>query len=70
MYVCICNGVTDHHIREAAGNGCRSMAELTMRTGCGANCGSCLGVASELLDEHRAVQPAAPFPVPVLSHAA
>ena len=29
MYVCICNGVTDHQIREAAANGCRSVAELT-----------------------------------------
>lgn len=70
MYVCICNGVTDHQIREAAGNGCRSVAELTMRTGCGANCGSCLAMASELLDEHRAALHAVPFPVPVLSHAA
>ena len=45
MYVCICNGVTDHDIRQAAEAGCRSVPELTMRTGAGANCGSCLDMA-------------------------
>ena len=54
MYVCICNGVTDHQIREAADNGCSSVAELTMRTGCGAGCGSCLSTATQLLEECRA----------------
>ncbi len=70
MYVCVCNGVTDHQIREAAANGCRSVAELTMRTGCGATCGTCLDMASELLNEAREAQRPSPFPVPVLSHAA
>ena len=49
MYVCICNGITDHQIREAADNGCSTVTELTMRTGCGSNCGSCLDMAGELL---------------------
>ncbi|OLI15824.1 (2Fe-2S)-binding protein, partial [Xanthomonas oryzae] len=51
MYVCICNGVTDHQIREAAENGCASLSELTMRTGCGSNCGSCLEMAGDLLNQ-------------------
>lgn len=50
MYVCICNGVTDHDIRQAVAAGCASLAELTMRTGCGASCGSCVGMAASLLD--------------------
>ncbi|HVL10162.1 MAG TPA: (2Fe-2S)-binding protein [Burkholderiaceae bacterium] len=54
VYVCICNGVTDHQIREAATNGVRTVAELTMRTGCGATCGSCLDMAGSLLDAHHA----------------
>ena len=66
MYVCICNGVTDHQIREAAANGCRTVAELTMRTGCGATCGSCLGMAGELLDEYQATS----LPLPLFSQAA
>jgi len=53
VYVCICNGVTDHQIREAAAGGCDSVAELTMRTGCGANCGSCLDMAAGLLEQAR-----------------
>ena len=53
MYVCICNGVTDHQIREAAEAGCVSLTELTMRTGVGVNCGSCLPSAEAILDEVR-----------------
>ena len=67
MYVCLCNGVTDRQIRDAAAAGCRTMSELTMRTGCGATCGSCIEMATALLEE---TQPAQPLPLPVLSHAA
>ena len=63
VYVCICNGVTDHQIREAADNGCSSVAELTMRTGCGSNCGSCLEMAGELLTKARAMRD---LPLPML----
>ena len=67
MYVCICNGVTDRDIRQAVEAGCRSVAELTMRTGAGATCGSCLDLAAQLMDETRAVLD---LPLPVLSQAA
>ncbi|QOY63044.1 bacterioferritin-associated ferredoxin [Lysobacter sp. H21R4] len=67
MYVCICNGITDHDIRQAAEAGCDSMAELTMRTGAGSCCGSCVDMASELLEETRAARA---LPLPVLRHAA
>jgi len=67
MYVCICNGVTDKDIRQAAEAGCKSMAELTMRTGCGATCGTCLDMAAELLG---AAQPhGKDFDLPVLQAA-
>jgi bacterioferritin-associated ferredoxin len=67
MYVCICNGVTDHDIRQAAEAGCGSVAELTMRTGAGASCGSCLDMAAELLEQAHTV---IDLPLPVLSRAA
>jgi bacterioferritin-associated ferredoxin len=51
MYVCLCNGVTEREIRQTAAGGCRTMAELTMRTGCGAGCGSCVCMATEILEE-------------------
>ena len=56
MYVCLCNGVTDREIREVAAAGCRTLPELTMRTGCGASCGSCLSMAQDILDEVHAAQ--------------
>jgi len=48
------------------------MAELTMRTGCGATCGSCVSMACEILDETRNEAPRAGGNViafPVLSAA-
>lgn len=67
MYVCICNGVTDRDIRHAVEAGCRSVPELTMRTGAGASCGSCLDLAAQLMEEVRAVRE---LPLPLLSQAA
>ena len=55
MYVCICNGVTERDILQAAEAGCRSVPELTMRTGAGANCGSCLDMAADILEWIRAL---------------
>lgn len=66
MYVCICNGVTERQIREAAAAGCSSVAELTMRTGCGATCGTCLDTAAAMLEPLRLEREAARFPVPML----
>ncbi len=67
MYVCICNGVTDRQIRDAADAGCASITELTMRTGVGANCGSCLESAEAILGEARNLRE---LPLPMLSQAA
>ncbi|MFT4257135.1 MAG: (2Fe-2S)-binding protein [Pseudoxanthomonas sp.] len=67
MYVCVCNGVTDRQVLEAAANGCRSTSELTMRTGCGATCGTCLDMAAEMLDEFHARRE---FPLPLVACAA
>jgi bacterioferritin-associated ferredoxin len=67
VYVCICNGVTERDILQAAEAGCRSVPELTMRTGAGANCGSCLDMAAELLDRARSHRE---LPLPVLQQAA
>lgn len=68
MYICLCNGVTQNDIRQAAAAGCRSMSELTMRTGCGATCGSCLDSAAQVLRE--AQQEFARIELPLLSNAA
>lgn len=67
MYVCICTGVTDRDIRQAADAGCRDLTELTMRTGCGSNCGSCRDLAGELLANAHAARV---LPLPILANAA
>ena len=51
MYICLCHGVTDSAIREAARNGVRSFKELSFSTGCGLQCGSCAKQARALLEE-------------------
>ena len=51
MYVCICNGVTERDIRQAAEAGCTSLPELTLRTGCGSTCGTCLDTAAAVLED-------------------
>jgi len=63
MYVCVCHGITDHEIRGAADGGCRDVHELTMRSGCGSSCGSCLPLVAEILAEANAVKA---FPLQVL----
>ena len=66
MYVCVCFGITDKAIQRAAADGVRDVAELTMRTGLGSNCGSCREMASEILGDARAT---ASFPLPILQAA-
>jgi len=63
MYVCICHGVTDREIRRAAEDGCRDVHELTMRSGCGSSCGSCLSLAAEVLADANASMA---FPLQIL----
>lgn len=70
MYVCICNGVTEQDIRRAAEAGCVSLSELTMRTGCGACCGSCVDTASALLEEARPAAAGQLVPLPLVARAA
>ena len=66
MYVCICNGVTERAVRQAAADGVRSLSELTRRTGCAGACGGCAEYAEEIL---RNVHQRAAFPLPLLAAA-
>ncbi|MEM1080692.1 MAG: (2Fe-2S)-binding protein [Pseudomonadota bacterium] len=65
MYVCICNAVTDQHIRDQAAAGVDSLQELQARTGCGDCCGQCAEHAEAILgaavQHHR--YPVLPIPV-------
>ena len=65
MYVCICNGITDRAVRDAAASGARDLADLRTMTGCASSCGSCADVALQVLrDAQRETRfPLALFPV-------
>jgi bacterioferritin-associated ferredoxin len=51
MYVCVCHAVTDSAIRQAVDNGVNTFRDLSFRTGCGTQCGSCVKLAREVMDE-------------------
>ena len=64
MYVCICNGVTERAVRQAAGEGVRTLSELTRRTGCAGTCGGCAEYAEQILNEEHGHLT---FPLPLLA---
>lgn len=60
MYVCICNGITDKQIRQAAESGVEDFWELQRRLGVASGCGSCKDMASQILGESRRARPTEP----------
>jgi len=54
MYVCLCEAVTDHEIRNAVEGGACSVAEVMLCTRAGTRCGSC---RSEIADTVAAARP-------------
>ena len=60
MYVCLCKGVTDNQIREAAHQGCGSLRDLRRELGVGGQCGKCVREAHEVLRDTRAQTSASP----------
>ena len=63
MYVCICQAVTDTTIRRAVEEGVTTLPELSLRTGAGTQCGSCVPTARAILDEALAERNAPPSAV-------
>ena len=53
MYVCLCHGITERAVRQAAADGVYSLSELTHRTGCAGTCGSCAELAEQVLRQER-----------------
>ncbi|OKH19510.1 (2Fe-2S)-binding protein [[Limnothrix rosea] IAM M-220] len=50
MYVCICRGITEKQIRQTVSQQNCSPQELTATIGVGADCGTCMAYACELLE--------------------
>ena len=51
MYICICHAVSDSAIRQAVEQGVDNFRDLSFRTGCGTQCGSCVQQAREIMDQ-------------------
>jgi len=66
MYICICNGITERQIIQAAEHGARSGEDLERGLGVGVTCGCCRTCARELLAEtlSRIVQSGVEKPMP------
>jgi bacterioferritin-associated ferredoxin len=51
MYICLCNGITECQIVQAAQQGARSPEDLAHGLGVGLGCGRCASCAKALLVE-------------------
>lgn len=49
MYVCICKGITEQHIKSSVAAGLASVRDLYRELELGSQCGKCVGFARELL---------------------
>ncbi len=52
VIVCMCEGITDRDVKEAAAHGVRSLERLGRMTGAGTSCGSCHSAIRDLLAGH------------------
>ena len=53
MYVCLCNRITETQIKEKLNGEQLSLNCLRKKLGVGTECGSCIPVALELLEEKQ-----------------
>lgn len=53
MYVCLCRGITDHQIRDAACAGACSMRCLNKSLGVATQCGKCARQAKQILRDSQ-----------------
>jgi len=51
MYVCLCNGITESQVRDAAVQGLASLPELRANLGVATCCGQCADCALEIARE-------------------
>jgi len=51
MYICLCNGITDHDVDRIAAGGDGTVAQVYRGLGCTPQCGKCVPVIREMLAE-------------------
>ncbi|MBK8970046.1 MAG: (2Fe-2S)-binding protein [Hahellaceae bacterium] len=50
MYVCVCKGITDQHIREEIEAGARHLKDIVNRLNLARDCAQCVEAAREIFD--------------------
>lgn len=56
MYICLCHGFTDGDVRNAIGQGCKSVAAVYRHLADRPQCGKCVPDVRCMLHEHREAQ--------------
>jgi len=51
MYVCLCNGLTERHVRDAALGGASRPSEVYPACGCTVQCGGCARTLRRIVNE-------------------
>lgn len=51
MFVCVCKGITDKDIRQAVNQGDQSIKIIKETLGVASQCGGCVTLAKEIIDE-------------------
>ncbi|QEM83225.1 (2Fe-2S)-binding protein [Halomonas binhaiensis] len=51
MYVCLCKGISDRHLRQSVEDGSHSWRQVQRETGCGTQCGKCACVGKQIVRE-------------------
>ena len=58
MYVCLCRGITDSHIRQAVAAGGDNLKQISQHLGVARQCGKCATLAKSVISEAKSAQPA------------
>ena len=52
MYVCLCKGITDSQIQREIQQGCCSLQKICSKLGLAKQCGKCVPLAREIINEN------------------
>jgi bacterioferritin-associated ferredoxin len=52
VYICLCNALTDKHLKKAVADGHNRVGEFYASCGCRAQCGNCVQAVLRLIREH------------------
>ena len=59
MYICVCKGITDQHIRQEIENGARHLKDLVHRLDLAKDCAQCVEAAREIFERTLSAHPVA-----------